>query len=209
MSWRLEKEKAGGGALFDLGSHIIDLINWLLGDYKSVFATTETFIKKRPEKKGSKELKKVEIDDLALLQVRMKSGALGTLEFSRLATGTNDEFRIEIHGDKGAIYFNSIEPNWVTVYDVREEGEPVGGKRGFKKIETVQRYPEPAKFPGPKFAIGWLRYHIASQYDFITNIANGKEASSSFKDGYKVQELMEAAYISAKERRWVSIPFQT
>ena len=159
-----------------------------------------------------KKLKKIEVDDLALLQVRMKSGALGTMEFSRMATGTNDEFRIEIHGDRGAIYFNSLEPNWVTVYDMNDAAEPIGGRRGFKRIETVQRYPEPAKFPGPKFAIGWLRYHIASQYDFLTNIASPHSSEEnlfpSFDDGYKAQELMEAAYISAKEKKLASLPLQ-
>ncbi|GAG38824.1 unnamed protein product, partial [marine sediment metagenome] len=59
------------------------------------------------------------------------------------ATGSNDELRIEIHGSRGAIYFNLMDPNWLWVYDTKDPQEPVGGLRGFKKIETIQRYPEP------------------------------------------------------------------
>ncbi len=208
MSWRMDKKKAGGGALFDLGSHVLDLVRYLLGEYKAVFATTPTFIQERPLPEDSGKKAAVEVDDLAFLQVEMASGALGTVEASRLATGANDELRLEIHGSKGALYFNLMEPNWLWVYDVRDPDEPMGGRRGFKKIETVQRYPEPASLPGPKFSIGWMRYHIASQYDFLSRVVKGKVGNPSFYDGYKVQEVLEAAQISAKEKRWVSLDDQ-
>jgi len=206
LTWRMDKEKSGGGALFDLGSHILDLLRYLLGECKSILATTHTFIKERPLLNNPSEKGKVKVDDLALLQIKMVNGAIGTLEASRIATGTNDEFRLEIHGDKGAIYFNSMDPNWLYVYDATEEKEPFGGKRGFKKIETVQRYPKPAVFPGPKFTIGWMRYHLASQYEFVKRIVEGQQASPSFYDGYKIQEIMEAAYLSEKKEMWVDLP---
>ncbi len=205
MSWRLNKKQAGGGALFDLGSHILDLVRYLLGEYRAVFATTCTFIKERPLPDESARKAKVEIDDISLLQIKMESGAVGTVEVSRLATGTNDELRIEIHGSRGAIYFNLMDPNWLWIYDTKDPEQPMGGLRGFKKIETVQRYPEPASLPGPKFSIGWMRYHIASQFDFITRIVEKREARPSFLDGYKVQEVMETAQVSAREKRWVSL----
>lgn len=205
LNWRLDKKKAGGGALFDLGSHILDLLRYLLGEYRAVFVTTSTFIKERPLPNDPTRKVKVEVDDIAFLQIKMESGTVGTVEVSRLATGSNDELRIEIHGSKGTICFNLMDPNWLSIYDTRDPGEPIGGYRGFKKIETVQRYPEPSSLPGPKFSIGWMRYHIASQYDFIKRVVEGRKGSPSFYDGYKVQEVMEAAQISAKEKRWVSL----
>ncbi len=205
FSWRLDKKRVGGGALFDLGSHILDLVGYLLGEYKAVFATTSTFIKERPLPDNPKRKAKVEVDDIAFLQLKMENAAMGTVEVSRLATGTNDELRIEIYGSKGAIYFNLMDPNWLWIYDTRDAKEPIGGLRGFKKVETVQRYPLPAGLPGPKFSIGWMRYHIASQFDFITRIVEKKEGSPSFLDGYKVQEVMEAAQVSAKKKQWVSL----
>ncbi len=205
MSWRLDKKKAGGGALFDLGSHVLDLIRHLLGEYRAVFAKSYTFIKERPLPEDLTEKAKVEVDDISFLQIEMENGAAGSVEVSRLATGTNDELRIEIHGSKGAIYFNLMDPNWLWVYDTKDPEKPIGGLRGFKKIETVQRYPEPAFLPGPKFSIGWMRYHIASQFDFVTRIVEDKKGNPGFYDGYKVQEVMEAAQISARKRRWVNL----
>lgn len=205
MSWRLDKKKAGGGALFDLGSHILDLIRYLLGDYKSVFATTCTFINERPLPDNPARKAKVEVDDISFLQLEMQNGAFGTLEFSRLATGANDDLRIEIYGEKGALYYNHMDPNWLWVYDTKDAKEPIGGLRGFKRIETVQRYSKPVVLPGPKFSIGWMRYHIASQYDFVRRIVKKEKGDPSFYDGYKVQEIMEAAYLSAEKRKWISV----
>jgi len=208
LTWRLDKAKGGGGALFDIGSHVLDLVRFLLGDFKSVFAATETFFKERPLPDAPGKVGKVEVDDLSLLLLRMENGALGTLEASRVATGANDELRLEIHGDRGALRFNLMDPNWLEVYDVRDPGEPIGGNRGFKKIKTVQRYPRPGGFPGPKFSIGWIRYHIASLYSFLTNIVEDRPCSPSLEDGVRIQEMMEAAYLSAERGQWVELPLR-
>jgi predicted dehydrogenase len=208
MSWRLNKEQGGAGAMFDLGSHILDLVRYLLGECKEVFATTQTFIKSRPVSKGSSELVDVDVDDLTLVQMRMENGALGTMEASRIATGTNDDLRLEIHGREGAIRFNLMEPNWLYVYDNRSKADPIGGMKGYTLVETVQRYPEPAVFPGPKFTIGWTRFHIACLYNFLSNVVKGESAPPTLYDGFKVQEIMEAALKSAEIERWVGISKQ-
>jgi predicted dehydrogenase len=205
MSWRLDKKQGGAGALFDLGSHVLDLVRYLLGECREVFAATQTFVKRRPASKGSSQLVDVEVDDLALLQMKMENGALGTTEASRIATGTNDDLRIEIHGREGAMRFNLMEPNWLYVYDNRLESEPIGGRRGFTKIETVQRYPEPAVFPTPKCTVGWVRCHIASMYSFLSNVARGEASPPTLYDGLKVQEIMEAALESAEKGSWVGL----
>ncbi len=208
LTWRTDLKRGGGGAIFDLGSHVLDLTRFLLGDFQSVQATTEIFIKERrladqPDKWG-----KVEVDDLALMLLRLKGRGLGTVEASRVATGSNDELRLEIHGSQGAIYFNLMEPNWLWVYDVRAESQPIGGRRGFTKIETTQRYPRPVALPSPKFTVGWMRFHVASQHDFLTSIVEDRPTSPGFEDGLKIQEVMEAAYLSAREGRWVNLPLE-
>lgn len=205
MSWRLDKNRGGAGALFDLGAHVLDLVRFLLGDCREVFATMQTFVKQRPVAKGSSELVDVEVDDLALVQMKMENGAIGTMEASRIATGTNDDLRVEIHGKEGAIRFSLMEANWLEVYDNRLAGEPIGGMRGFNRIETVQRYPEPSAFPGPKFTVGWVRFHIASMYDFLKNVAAGEPSPPTLYDGFKVQEIMDAALKSAEDGGWVSV----
>jgi predicted dehydrogenase len=135
----------------------------------------------------------------------MKNGAVGTIEASKVATGMNDELRFEIHGEKGAMRFNLMEPNWLEVYDTRDAGSPAGGMRGFKKIETVQRYPSPGGFPGPKFSVGWLRAHVACLYNFLDCVAKGKKAEPSLLHGARLQFIMEKAYESYRKRQWVKI----
>jgi len=193
-SWKAEFGKVGGGVLVDLGSHIIDLLLFLLGDFKKVSGTLRNFTSKDKR-----------TDDLAIVTIEMANGAIGILEASKMATGANDEFRIEIHGSKGAMRFNSMDPNWLEVYDNTEVANPIGGKKGFKKIETVQRYQEAPGIPMPKFSIGWIRYHVACLYSFLDAIANNKKPSPDFEDGLKLQKIMDAVMQSSKSNGWKDV----
>lgn len=193
-SWKAESEKVGGGVLVDLGSHLIDLTRYLIGEFKSVDGCVKNFTS--PDK---------QTDDLALLSVEMANGAVGSLEASKMATGTNDDLRIEAHGSKGAIRFSSMEPNWLEFYDNAESDEPIGGRKGFTKIETIQKYPELPGIPIPKFPIGWMRYHVACLHSFLRSIVDGTEASPNFKDGLEVQRILEAAYVSSTKKERIEI----
>ena len=202
-SWRTDKAISGGGASFDLGSHVIDLVRYLLGDFDSVFATMDTMINERPGPSGRVP---IEVDDVLWMQARLQSGAVGTIEASRLSTGACDEIRFEAHGDKGAIRFNSMDPNWLDVYDATLPEGDYGGERGFKRMESVQRYPKPASLPGPRNSVGWMRYHIASMYDFVSNVAANRQSSPSIYDGLKVQEVLDAVFRSSDTGKWVTCP---
>jgi predicted dehydrogenase len=193
-SWKAESEKVGGGVLVDLGSHIIDLTRYLIGEFKSVNGYVKNFTS--PDK---------QTDDLALMSVEMMNGAIGTLEASKMATGANDDLRIEIHGLKGAIRFNSMEPNWLEYYDNTDLDKPIGGKKGFKKIDTIQKYPEPPGIPIPKFPVGWMRYHVACLHSFLRSIVDDSETSPNFKDGLEVQRVIEATYVSSNKKERVEI----
>jgi len=200
-SWRTDKAISGGGASFDLGSHVIDLVRHLLGDFDSVFATMDTMIDERPGPSGRVP---IEVDDVLWLQARLKSGAVGTIEASRMSTGACDEIRFEAHGDKGAIRFNSMDPNWLDAYDATLPEGDYGGDRGFTRIESVQRYPKPASLPGPKNSVGWMRYHIGSIYDFVSNVAANRQSNPSIYDGLKVQEVLDAVFRSSDAGKWVT-----
>lgn len=140
FSWRLKKE-SGGGALTDIGSHVIDLTHYLLGPVDSVNAKLETLIPDRPIAAGSSERARVEVDDLCLLQLKLSnSGAFGTLEVSRMGTGTANDIRFEIYGTEGALRFHSEAPSHLEYYNVNDPATPLGGVRGFKRLETYQRY---------------------------------------------------------------------
>jgi len=204
LSWRLRKDVSGGGALFDLGSHILDLIYYLLGDYSAVQATVDTLIKARPVAAGANETAPVDVDDIALMHVRMASGLLGLIETSRMGTGFTNDLPVEIFGDKGAIRFNLADPAWLEVYDVRDAESPLGGMRGFRKIEAVGRYPG-AKSPDWTMAPGFERSHAECQYQFLKAIAEDQPTAPSLADGLHIQTVMEAAMRSSVEERWVKI----
>ena len=103
-----------------------------------------------------------------MLLARMQSGALGTIEATKLATGSEDEIRLEIHGSRGALRFNGMDPHHLEFHDATAPDRPLGGLRGWNRIDTGQRYPPPASgFPSPKAAIGWIRSHVACLANFL------------------------------------------
>ena len=203
-TWRLSKAASGGGALYDLGSHILDLVYCLLGDFDSVQSQLETLIPERPLTAGSSEKARVDVDDLALLHLRMSNGTLGTIEVSRMGTGSTNELLIEIYGNKGAIRFTADNPAWLEVYDVGDVDQPLGGMRGFRKLETVGRY-ENAKAPDWTMSPGFVRTHAECQYQFLKAIDENREPSPTLADGMRIQAVMHAAQRASDEGRWIKV----
>jgi predicted dehydrogenase len=204
IGWKQDKKFGGGGVLFDLGSHVLDIMYYLLGEYSSIVAETSIIYPQRPDKQGN--MINIEADDVAFMIVKMKEGATGIVEASKVATGANDELRFEIHGDKGSIRFNLMEPNWLEFYDNTLPDAPLGGVKGYTKIECVQRFKKPGgDFPGPKFSTGWIRSHVHSLYNFLTCVYEKKPASPSFMDGAYIQHVMEQAYRSDTEKHWIKL----
>lgn len=204
VHWKVDKKVGGGGALLDIGSHVLDLVRFLAGEVREVMATTETFTKKRPLAGKPGEFMDIEADDIGVMLLRMADGAVGTIEASKVATGATDDLKIEVRGSKGALRFSLMEPNWLYYFDCTEPTGPYGGERGFKRIECCQRYPD-IVIPTPYFGVGWIRSHIHAQYEFLRAIVENKPCAPSFEDGLKLQELTEAGYRSAEERRWVPL----
>ncbi len=204
LSWRLSREISGGGALADLGSHVLDVLYYLLGDFGSVQATLDTLIKERPVAKGAAEKGTVDVDDIALMQLRMADGTLGQVEISRMGTGVTNDLQFEIYGDKGAIRFRSEEPSWLEVYDVRDPGQPLGGMRGFRRLEVVQRH-EGAVSPDWSMPPGFVRSHAECQYRFLKAVAEDSAPAPTLADGLKIQQIMAAAEESSRQGRWVAV----
>lgn len=203
-SWRLNKAVSGGGALYDLGSHVLDLVHYLLGDFDAVQAHLETLIPQRPAAPGAAETVRVDVDDLALLHLRMASGVPGTVEISRMGTGAINDLAIEISGEMGALRFSAQDPTWLEVYDVRDADSPLGGVRGFRKVETAQRY-DGAKAPDWSMTPNFTRTHAECQYQFLKAISEGRSPSPTLADGLRIQEIMEAAQRASDEARWVRV----
>ncbi|MDR7490653.1 MAG: Gfo/Idh/MocA family oxidoreductase [Armatimonadota bacterium] len=201
LEWRLRREIIGGGVVVDLGPHLLDLMRHLAGEVEAVCADLETFTRTRPLPERPEVRAPVEVEDAAVCLLRFRSGALGTAELTRVATGAEDELRLELHGDRGALAFNLMDPNWLWAYDRTAPPE----RRGFTRLPTVQYYPPPAAVPSPKFTLGWIRSHVHAQFSFLQAIVEDRPAAPSFDDAVRVHELVDAIYRSAAARRWVTV----
>lgn len=205
LSWRMKKEEGGSGALGDLGSHVIDLVRYLVGDFASLQGNLETFVKERPVAKGAAETGPVTVDDVAWIQARMAGGAVGSIEASRFATGTLDDLRIWIYGEKGALKWDLMDPSFLYFFDESNPGGAYGGSRGWQRIESVSFYPD-AVTPPARAPIGWVRAHAENQYQFLKAVAEGRDPSPGIEDGLKTQLVIDAAERSAASGAgWVEV----
>ena len=199
MKWKLRKS-AGGGVLRDIGSHILDLADWLVGPIEAISATSRILHPRRPDGRGGTEA--VEAEDQVVMTVRLAGGALGTLEASKISVGAEDDLRFEISGDRGALRFNLMNPDFLDAYSLSDPDTPLGGTRGWKSIATIQRYGAPAVFPPPRSTTGWLRAHAHCLYTFLSAVADGRQGEPSLARGIAVQRMMESAERSTETGTW-------
>lgn len=203
--WKLTAA-AGGGVIADLASHVLDLIDWLIGPFGSVMAATKIAYPERPSADDPTQKVAIDAEDAVVLLAQMQSGALGTIEATKIATGTEDELRLEIHGSLGAIRFNGMDAHHLEVYDATQPDQPLGGLRGWNRVDAGQRYPSPAaSFPSPKASIGWIRSHVACLENFLEAVAAGRRAEPGLEQGIRVQHLMECVRQSSATKRWVNV----
>lgn len=193
--WKQNSDICGGGVLFDLGSHVIDLCRYLCGEVESISGRSQIYYKTRVGMNG--EEWKTNGDEAFYMTAVLSSGGVGTIEANKLATGTNDELTFEIFGERGALSYSLMQPNYLRFYDMSRDSGYIGGDRGFTDIETVGRYPMPGgRFPSFKAPVGWLMGHVESYRCFIDSVKNGLCCSPSVDDGARVQLIMETAYAS-------------
>ncbi|MBN1343889.1 MAG: Gfo/Idh/MocA family oxidoreductase [Phycisphaerae bacterium] len=205
VNWK-STAAAGGGVIRDLGPHIIDLMHHLIGRFRSVCCTSRIWVRERPSLDRPGTTMPIDVEDAATMLLRAKDGAFGTVEVSKIATGTEDDLWFELHGRDGAMRFRLMEPNFLEVYDARKPDGDFGGARGWQRLATVQRYPGPGgKFPGPKATVGWTRGHVHCLYSFLKAIADDAEAAPSLSEGVYLQRVLEASIESAACGEWVEI----
>jgi predicted dehydrogenase len=219
LIWRFSKEVAGSGSHGDLGAHIIDMARFITGDEitEVTGAIAETFIKERViplqesdggitggAKAGTK-MGKVTIDDATLFLARFKGGAVGTFEATRFATGYQNKNGVEIHGEKGAISINFEDMAWLKFYDRTEERKVQGWHR--INVSHAPDHPYAGSYWPDAHPIGYEHTFINQAADMLNELGGkpGVTPVPDFADAYKTQEVLEAAVISAAERRPVKI----
>jgi predicted dehydrogenase len=199
LVWRLRRDQAGSGALGDIGSHVVDLARYLVGELTEVAGTLETFVPRRPLPNRPKRTGAVTVDDAVLACLRFKGGAIGTLEATRMAAGRKNANRFEINGSLGSVAFDLERLNELEVYF--ESDPPV--QRGFRTIlVTEQAHPYMKAWWPPGHVIGWEHTFTHMVYDLCEAVADGRVPSPNFGDGVRNQRVLDAIERAARSRRW-------
>jgi predicted dehydrogenase len=203
LVWRLQRDRAGSGALGDIGAHIVDLTQYVTGQsITGVSALTETFVKERPlpvassglTAESASERGPVTVDDAALFLARLSGGAVATYEATRFATGRKNGLRVEVNGALGSAVFDLERLNELEFYDAASPGT----EQGFTRILVTEAdHPYVAAWWPPGHIIGYEHSFTHEMRDFIEAVAVGKDPEPSFADALQVQQVLDAVERSA------------
>lgn len=214
MTWRLDRDKAGSGALGDIGAHVVDLVQWITGtDIEAVSGTLATVVPTRPaagdmQGLGGKgdttgERQQVTVDDSALFSARLASGALGLFEATRMAQGRKNAMRVEINGSAGSVAFDFERMNELEIYDATAPA----GRQGFTRVlATEPEHPYAAAWWPTGHGLGYEHTFTHEVVDLVRAIGEGTDPSPSFDEALHVQRVLAAVEAShADESRWTAV----
>jgi predicted dehydrogenase len=216
LTWRLQKEHAGSGALGDLGAHVVDLAQYLTGQLISgVCGVAVTFVPERPIPGGSGSgttgaaTGPVTVDDAVAFTARLESGALATFEATRFASGRKNALRIEVYGARGSLAFDLERLNELEFCDNTEDSASSTGQptAGFRRIlVTEPGHPYLSAWWPPGHVLGWEHTFTHQVRDLVLAIDQGTDPEPSFADGLQVQHVLQAVSASAAhDSRWTPV----
>jgi len=201
--WRADPELAGGGVLFDLGCHVIDLAQWFLGPVRTVCAMQKTTVPERPDAQG--RLIPTPVDDATAFVAEFASGIQGVFHVSWTAMGARWE-RSEVAGSEATLILNLDHDNWENSLHLAQPGEAAptaisvpewAQGRIPRDVNTLERRQAARR--------AFIEDHPSLVRAFIDAIVNDTEPFPPFEDGHRTQLVMDAILVSARERRWVEV----
>jgi predicted dehydrogenase len=196
-SWRTRGR--ANGTMGDLAPHMVNAALALAGPVERLVCDIQTVHKQRPDPAGPSA---VTNDDHGHLLCRFESGAMGALYFSRVATGRKMGYAYQIYGTKGAIRFDQEDQNALWVYDASTRSD----RQGYTKILTGPEHPDYQAFClGPGHGTGYQDQIIIEAKDFLQAIETGQPMWPTFHDGLQVSRVIDAAWKSFDEQRWVAL----
>ncbi len=214
LVWRLQQDRAGSGALGDIGAHVIDLARFVTGHrLVGVAATMQTFVPRRPLPGASAglaatgavgaELGDVTVDDAAAFVGRTDGGAMAVVEATRFATGRKNAMRLEVNGSRGSLAFDFEAMNELHVYD----GTVPAVGAGFRRIlVTEPEHPYLEAWWPPGHGLGYEHTFVHEIADFVRDVGTGRDPSPSFADGLAVQRVLQAVeHSAADDSRWTAV----
>lgn len=204
--WRLDKSAAGSGALGDLGSHVIDLARFLVGEPTRTTAITKTFIDERPLPGGGRGT--VDVDDAFIALLEFENGAIGSVEASRFCAGRNNFNNLEINCENGTIQFNLERMNELNVY--WKDDQPKATRGFHNALVTNPSHPYMSNWWPEGHIIGWEHTFVHEFNHFFSAIVTGADIApygATFEDGYRNAVICDAILQSAESRRMVDVKY--
>jgi predicted dehydrogenase len=210
LTWRYERGRGGSGVLGDLASHGVDLARHLVGEIGSLIADTAVFVPERARPAGATagharaaggELGPVENEDYVCCLLRFVSGARGVLEASRVSVGEQNNYGFEVHGTKGAVF-----------WDFRRMGElgvAAGTAYQDQPVSTVFAGPGQGGYaafqPGSATSMGFDDLKVIEAYNFLRSVAEGTAHGATLDDAVRSAAALDAMLSSAGRGAWVSL----
>ncbi len=196
-SWRCEAQHAGG-ALADLGSHLLAMARYLVGDVQAVCADTQTVHRQRPATTGSHEQRSIAVDDQAHALLRFANGARGTFSSSWLKHGYKNHLSFEISGTRGTLAFDQERLNELRLCRA--------GQDGFQRLLAGPSLPGYAAFsPAPGHQLGYNELKTLEVHGLIMALAGQGSGGTDFEEAWEVERLATVIRLAALEQRWVRI----
>lgn len=193
-------DPVGGGVMADLGSHALATAEFLLGPIARVMGDAVTAIPARPDGQGG--TKAVETDDVARAFLRFASGASGSIEASWIAMGRKMQHDWEVYGSKGALLFTQERFNELHFYSA----DDARGRQGFRRIEAGPAHPPYGRFcVAPGHQIGFNDLKAIEVAGFLDALAGTVPEPFSFRQGARIQGLVETVLGSSKAERWMDV----
>ena len=190
----------GGGALADIGSHIICIARYLLGPISEVMGERRTIFPTRPVSPGSTERRPVEVDDMTHALLRFENGASGSIEANWAATGRTMDLSFEITGTKGAIQFSQERMNELLLY--RSEA----AKSGYTRIEAGPDHPPYGQFcPAPGHHLGFNDLKVIEVAELLASHNGADNPGPDFREALNVQSTIDAIARSTEACTWTKV----
>jgi predicted dehydrogenase len=214
LSWRFSEKRAGSGALGDIGTHIIDMARYLLGEFEQVNAIVKTFVGERPLQTGAFDKLaaankdstgpkgKVDVDDAFMTMIRFTSGVVGSIESSRNAYGRHNWLGFEVQGTNGTIVFDYQRMNELQVMFADDPADVAG----FRTIYSGPNQPfGESLWPVACLGQGYIEVKSIEWFQFLTAVSEGKPAFPNFVDGLQIARIAEAILKSGATGLWTLI----
>jgi predicted dehydrogenase len=216
LSWRFKKDLAGSGVLGDLMGHLVDLVQYVIGDIAEVTALTSTTYKQRPIQQMGKgthfdvieggPMGEVENEDYAGMLVRFADSsygaeAVGTLEASRSLVGPRARYEIEIYGTEGSFIWDFERMNEMQITTARR-----GQELGYRRVMASPGMGDFGAFqPGGGTSMGYDDLKVVEARKFVEAILEGKNLNSNINDAVSSAAVLAAAEASAASKQWVAL----